>query len=1379
MATWADSGIARGDVSWVHEAWSLEDGLPVLALTDLLQSADGYLWIATFNGLARFDGVRFTVFDTGNSDGLPSNRIISLVEGHDGMLWLLTEQGHLVRFDGRAFRAVAGDGGEAFHALHVDSGGTIWVGGNEGLYRVPDDGDARIESAGVGGAVTAITGEGSGALWVGRADGSVSRLRDGETTTWPRGPSRVSTLFADRDGSLWIAHEAGGRRIVDGEWGTLDLGLDEHHATRGFHRTRDGELWVATSLGFFRWVDGHAEPLHPGRDAATYHDAFAAGPGGETWFATRNALYCGGRRVFDAPRPINAFAFDHEGSVWIATESAGLHRLKPGLVEVIGHAEGLAGDIVYPVVEDHDGAVWAGTRASGLSRIAAGEITNYSERDGLNRALVRSLHVDRDGALWVGFGGDEFGGGVCVMKDGRCTPFGADTPLRSASVLAIHRDRTGAVWFGTANDGLFRHDVDGWRHWTVADGLPHDSARVFLEASDGSLWIGTNGGGLARVREDRFESLTTADGLSSNLIRAIHEDDRGALWVGTEGRGLNRVRFLGETVDVTHVRARDGLFAEVIHQVLDDGRGRLWMSSNQGLFWVELEELRAFADGEIDRVRSRGYTERDGLRSREANGGMQPAGIRTRDDRLWFPTQAGIAIVDPERLRRNERPPPVVVESVVTDRTTVPVRRDEEITIRPSGRDLEIRYTALSLLEPDNVEMRYRLDGYDDDWVEAGSRRVAYYTNVPPGRYTFRVIAANNDGVWNLDGSSIAVFVAPRWFEQVWFRPSLVLVALVGVAWVVRRRVRNLEHRRVELESLVEHRTRDLSRERDASDRARRVVETQARRLRELDETKSRFFADVSHEFRTPLTLTIGPLQDLHDGLHGELSEKARHDVDLALRNSRRLLGFINEILEIARLESGELEPHLRPVDLGEVLRDRCQAFVGLAERSRVGLSVDSPEIPVAIEADPVLVERILDNLLSNAFRHTEPNGTVGASLEAREDGRAIVTVRDNGVGISAAARPHIFERFYRGSEGEPAGAARTGIGLALSKELVELHHGTIEVESDEGVGTTFVVTFPSVPTEALESAEPSSTGDASGTARPEARRDPGTTPAEARASGPPEIAAGESTRELDDDDPDADEDVAKVLVVDDNADLRAYLRGRLAPHFRVLEAPDGAAGIEIARREMPDVIVSDVMMPRMDGRALCRAVREDPELECIPVVLLTAKAESADRVESLALGADDYLTKPFDASELLARLDNLIASRRRLRDRLRHEAALRPRESTARSADDRLLERIRDAVETHLGDTSFGVPELAAEVGMSRGHLHRRLRDTLGSSPSATIRSIRLDRAAQLLRDRSGSVSEIAYATGFQSVSHFCRCFKQRFDETPSAYRDREPAGD
>ncbi|HXW05985.1 MAG TPA: ATP-binding protein, partial [Vicinamibacterales bacterium] len=512
--------------------------------------------------------------------------------------------------------------------------------------------------------------------------------------------------------------------------------------------------------------------------------------------------------------------------------------------------------------------------------------------------------------------------------------------------------------------------------------------------------------------------------------------------------------------------------------------------------------------------------------------------------------------------------------------------------------------------------------------------------------------------------------------------------------------------------------------------------------------------------FRTPLTLTLGPLDDLRAGLHGPLSQPMKTQIDLARRNAARVLDLINQILDLARVEAGRTPLRARRLDVGALAAAVVQSFRPYAERKALTLDSDLPAGPVLAWADPEQLEKVLSNLLSNAVKFTPEGGTVRLSVAAGLD-TVRIAVRDSGPGIPAAEQARVFDRFHR-VEATAGAQPGTGIGLALARELTELHGGSLTVESEEGFGSTFTVALKAgrahlAPEQIVEDAAA-----------------PWTPPA--RSPVPPPAVADETVADA----PAAD-DVTTVLVVDDNAEIRSFVRQHLAPTYRVVEAPDGAAGLEAARSLLPDLVLSDVMMPGMDGYALCRALRNDPETDFIPVILLTARAEAEDRLTGLREQADDYITKPFDVRELVARVDNLIALRKRLRDRFAGTVeTLHAAPVPAESEDRKFLEQVRAAIEADLGDDDLSVERLARRVAHSRGHLHRRLRELIDESPSDLIRRLRLERAAQLLEARAGSVAEIAYSVGFKSVAHFSNRFHDHFGVRPSdwaAARSQQPA--
>jgi len=629
------------------------------------------------------------------------------------------------------------------------------------------------------------------------------------------------------------------------------------------------------------------------------------------------------------------------------------------------------------------------------------------------------------------------------------------------------------------------------------------------------------------------------------------------------------------------------------------------------------------------------------------------------------------------------------------------------------------------------------------------------------------------------------------------------VVALAAAVLLYMTRVRGLRTQTQELESVVAERTQALrERERELANQ-NKLLEAQAQQLQALDRAKTRFFANVSHELRTPLTLTIGPLEDLAS--RGGHDPQETQWIEIALRNSRRLLRLVNQILDVAKLESGQMQLRTAPLDLVLFVRGILGAFSSVAERKRITLGFDAPPaLRGAFDADAI--EKVVTNLLSNAVKFTPDGGSVRLQMEVtRHDDAPVVLLRviDTGPGIAPAQLAHVFERFYQVDETDARLQAGTGIGLALVRELVELHGGTIAVDSDVR-GTMFTMRIPYAATEAAG-------------ARP---------PRDHQVTGPitimrpGESANGGANGDGDDNDSaDRERDVPTMLVVDDSDDLRMYVRDHFAPHFRVFEARDGAEGVEVARRELPDVVVSDVMMPGTDGFALVRALRENQETDFLGIVLLTAQAEDEKKLAGLKSGADDYLVKPFDMRELDARVRNLIALRRRWRERvapLREERrnggsevireanrdanrdanreanreaagdAVREGEgggdgagavvvdtsAPLSPADQQFRDRLLRVVTDRLADPDFGVTELAQEMAQDRSHLFRRVKQVCGVSPSTLLRVRRLERGAQLLREQGGTVADVAYAVGFNSVSYFCQCFLQQYGESPAAAR-------
>jgi signal transduction histidine kinase/CheY-like chemotaxis protein len=871
---------------------------------------------------------------------------------------------------------------------------------------------------------------------------------------------------------------------------------------------------------------------------------------------------------------------------------------------------------------------------------------------------------------------------------------------------------------------------------------------------DGSLWIAVRRVDLrpelVHVKGGEVTRFTTGKGLPPSALRVIRADADGTVWLGTYGGGLVHFRN-GRFRAVTEA---EGLGDNVVTSILEDSAGNIWMHGNRSIHRVTRRSLADFFDGRTRRVNGLTFGRADGIPSPETAGFP---GVRDDSGRFWFPTIAGAAIVDPSlAVSLDAVPPRVHVLEVRGGRDAIAV--DSGFAKLPRGeRRLTVSYTGIAMRNSGAVRYEYRIDGVDADWIDAGTSRVATYNAIGPGTHTFRVRAINAGGVSSASDAMVQLIVPPAFHETPAFA-VLIAIGAAAMGWGgLRYRERHARRREAVLTRAVAERTAKL-------ETALQTVAAQADQLRTLDQAKSRFFANVSHEFRTPLSLIIGPVEDLRDGRSGDLSPGVRRKLDSVQGNARRLLQLVEQLLDVARLESGRLHLSAEVRDLVPLLRRMAESFTSLAERRGIDFRLSCPVGALRVRYDADQMEKIVGNLVGNALKFTPAGGSVELRASTGADGEAVAIfeVEDSGPGIAPEFHARIFERFFQVDDSSRRAHEGAGIGLALVRELVELHGGTVAVRSALGSGSTFIVRLP------LVSAGTGTSG--------EHATHPVSVPTRSTVVHRPSPVASPSVA--------TSSDTTTVLVVEDNEELLEFLRDHLADRFRVLVAENGVRGLEMARAHVPDLIVSDVMMPEMDGQALCEAVKGDAEIDFIPVILLTAKASRDSRLAGLVGGADDYLTKPVDLPELLIRAENLIASRRRVRERWRAAnqqlpAISFPMKAPPRDASGRaLLESLAAVLAAHLADEDFGVEAMAAAMGMGRSTLYRKLEPLLGKSPMDALWDYRMAQAAQWLAETSITVSEVAYGVGFKSVPHFCGKFRERYGETPSGYRRKHRAG-
>ncbi len=757
-----------------RDTWTSREGLPQSSVEAIAQTPDGYLWLGTQEGLVLFDGVRFVVFDKATTPALRHNRVTALLAARDGSLWIGTEGGGVTRLLAGAFDHLDGLPSPAVRALGEDASGAVWAGTDAGLARFSVDRFAAGPTAeGLARRPVLALHAGRGGLWVGLRDGAVRVDAAGVTRLGGGLPqARVNALWEDLDGTLWLggSDDLFVRRPGEEAVAPVTLARPHPHVT-ALCRDRDGVLWAGTDEGVLRLGD------------ALRHGAIAA------------------QRLSNDR--VQHILEDREGSLWIGTQDGGVTRLAQGRFTTWSAVEGLAADIAWPILGDRDGSLWIGTKSGGVSHFRDGRFETYSTANGLAADSVQSLAQTPDGALWVG----TRSAGLDRIEGGRFSHYGAKQGIVGDSVSVLATTRAGRLWVATRSGGLCYMDAGRCVPWSPGTPSLVDVAIYsIVESRDGSLWIGTNGAGLLRLSPDgQRRAYTTRDGLSADIVNIVHEDAEGTLWVGTYGGGLNRLR--GD--HFTSYTTSQGLYDDAIFSILEDSRGRLWMSCNKGVFRVDKQELDDLDRGVVTRLHPVAYGVEDGMKDRECNGANFPPAWKDPHGRLWFPTIQGVASVDPEKLPVNSIPIEVNLEQVVVDGRSA--ARSGEVVLAPGARNVEFHYAAPSFVVPGRVRYRYRLEGLDPDWVDAGARRVAYYSRLPPGHFRFRVAAANEDGVWNEEGTTLAVRLLPRLYQTPWFAAACAAVLGAAVWSGDRLRTRRRAAREAALESLVEERTRDLA----------------------------------------------------------------------------------------------------------------------------------------------------------------------------------------------------------------------------------------------------------------------------------------------------------------------------------------------------------------------------------------------------------------------------------------------------------------------------------------------------------------------------------------------------------------------------------------
>ncbi|GAB3762384.1 hybrid sensor histidine kinase/response regulator transcription factor [Spirosoma pomorum] len=1283
---------------------TVRNGLPQGTVNAIIQDRQGFIWMATRDGLCRYDGIRFNIFthDPLQPSSISFSSISNIREDRSGQLWIHTENNNIDRFDPVTTQAVRVSNSVAFRKA------------------------------------------------LGRAS--------------------ITSIFPDQQGNVWVATQTNGffRLHPSGQVSQHYWPAQREIPQRVLHKIlldRQGQLWLAANDGLFcyepksgKFTGYRTAQGLPQNNVATLHER----TNGELLlgFPTQIALFAplSGRvrRVIPLPAPSKlpaVFAQDAQGVDYINqyryTDEEGLTALPTD--------PKLARYSILSLLVDRSNVRWLGLNGDGVVKYdminrpftswtyaSNFQTTWLSQQLGIpissipasirqQNSLLTRYQFDKQENLWIG-GTDTHPYRYTAsrktfepIKPAGIEPRWLTDNTFRLTVLAA--DPQGDVWglVGTTNQVVARYNPSRQAFTTFALPLPANNPYVVqaMVADGGRIYLATKNHGLLQADlSTKRLSQWSATGIgqralpSNSLLCMVQDPLRyNHLWIGTFGGGLCRLDKL--TGQISRFGVKEGLPGNVIYGVRPDRNGCLWLSTNRGLCRFMTKTLASCT-----------YTVDDGLPSDEFN---QFHDIALPDGELIFGGLDGYTSFNPERIQEDPFKPKVALTGLHINNQLVrtadpdsPIQEDistaTNISLTYRQNFLAFDFAALQFNQPSKNQYRYRLIGLDKDWVYGGNYPTATYTNLSPNTYTFIVNASNTSGIWSPATHRLSITINPP-FWATWWAFSAYVLLLVGAIYMYLRTRLN----RIRLRSQVELR------------------EQEAIQLKNLNEVKNRFFANITHEFRTPLTLILAPLEEVMSQL---ADQPQRTRLSLVHRNANRLLRLINELLDLAKLDAGNLAVTNTVGNLPEFVERIVQSFQETARQQGIDLGCHHQLMHEQYWFDADKLDKIITNLISNALKFTEAGGSITVSLSPIATGsdssvpghaeeRILLRIQDTGVGIHEKELVQIFNRFYQGSPTGGKTSRGSGIGLALVKELVDVLHGAIRVDSVPGTGTTFSIELPYQPAQlAATTTEPSQSDN---------------TQLQRSTSEP--------------------ETTFRILLVEDNNDIADYVESLLVTNWLVSRAANGRAGVEVALAILPDLIISDVLMPEMNGYELCHTLKSNPATSHIPIILLTARTAEESRLEGFRVGADDYIEKPFRAEELRSRVLNRLNQQQRTqqfyRGQLLREGHL-PINSP--SPEDEFVNRMYAILEDKLDDSSFGVESLASELGISRMHLNRKVKSMTGITPNELIRVVRLHRAANLLMT-GAPIAEIADRVGFDTPAYFSKVFKDYYRMTPSEF--------
>jgi signal transduction histidine kinase/ligand-binding sensor domain-containing protein/DNA-binding response OmpR family regulator len=1376
------------------------DGLPQNTVDVITKDSKGFMWFGTWNGLCRFDGYTFKTFHTQEHEWLKGNMIQALCEDDNGNLWVGTEKG-LSFFDYQLFRFLPLNGlsseilNSSVTTIVKDEIGAIWVGTeNNGLWQITESNEGtlscqkRFSDKLPTENINHIFISPEKNLFVGTDIGlAVLSLNTTEiidqysSVTNEIGPISIQSVYQDSRNNLWI--------------GTSDLGLYYFDSS-----SESLEYFVTTSTS-----EGNLDHLTVRDIIEDQNGTIIIGTlGGLNYFNQNSKTFSHLSNDSKLSSPfINSLYADDFGNIWIGTEIGGVNYYnsyqKP--FNAIQHKPGNANSISHNTINSilvEDDIIWIGTAGGGLNRVNGDKITRLKNDPenpiSITSDFVSSIFRDKQNRLWIG----TWGGGLNRLLSENENRFAVwinqpndDKTICSSFVSCIEQLDNNRLLIGTRGGlDIFNPSNNSFSH--VHNAMePGYSLEVGCMLTDkkNRIWVGTENGLYRFNKNDLLNSdLNNSklpfekflhnpqdkQSLPGNYIISLFEAADGTIWMGTYGNGICQYN---ENGSFTNYTSQNGLCNNFAYGIEEDLDGNLWISTDNGL-----------SKFNPDRKTFLNYYASDGLLS---NQFYWTASYSDKKGTLYFGGVNGLNYFSPQQIETypNTLKPVFTEFSIFSNPVTIgkkyhgqvilnkPVSQTAEINLSYKDAVFSIKFSALDYFLPDKVRYAYKMEGVDQDWVEVpASRRFANYTNLSGGQYVFKVKAANSDGIWSENYTALTLTIVPPFWETTWFQLLAVLFIIAMVLAYIRYRTQFLKEQKRKLEQQVRERTFKIEEQKEELEKQNQQIAKQRDEVIELNEKvklvnqlRLRFFTNISHEFRTPLTLIIDPLEQLMKNMKAD--PNTQNTLSIINRNAQRLLHLINQLLYFRRIETGKLKLNVSKGNLQEFLHGIFESFKDLAEHQQINYRFIKTELNDETWFDAEKVENVFYNLLSNAFKNTPASGSITLKVEnITEDQKdhiaapfVAISVIDTGRGISEEHMPHIFNRFYKDAEsGKQTDFTSSGIGLALSYEIVQALNGKIKVQSEPQKGSTFTVCMP-YSKDRFESDQINETS----------------VPTEINLEGrvnvlTEHIVARNTNYELDEVTSD-NKKKPTILIVEDNFDLRSFLLQTLRSDFRVLGAENGKIGLEMAKKYSPELIISDVMMPVMDGIELCSRLKKNIQTSHIPIILLTAKNMVESWIEGLETGADDYIPKPFNLQILEIKMRNIIESRRKIKNTFSSPEPIAPEKLASNKLDEEFITKAYQVLEKNYNEPNFSVEQFAREMFVSRSLLYKKIKALTNLNITDFINSYKLKKSVELIKSTELSISEIAFKTGFNDPKYFSRIFKKFYGSSPSEFlKDR-----